>query len=216
MTSAWWTMRSIITRGDDLVSGRPGPELKAGWTSGSGRRVRSGRRRAGRTGSPRPARREVADLVDDDEAVSAQPDQFGGESTARWASLRRATQSVAVANRTRWLAGQLGDAESAWLSASCQCRAGQKQDHVAVSLPVRWPRRECVDRGPGGGLVSEVEVLDGLDRGHPCGRIRSWAPGAGGDLAFEHGGQVLLVGPAGVAGVVGQAGRGFREGCFPF
>ena len=44
---------------------------------------------------------------------------------------------------------------------------------------------------------------------NPAALMRSWAPEAlrADDLAFEHGGEVVLVGPAGVAGLVGQAGR---------
>ena len=34
---------------------------------------------------------------------------------------------------------------------------------------------------------------------------------ARGDFAFEHGGEVVLVGPAGVAGLVGQPGRRFGD-----
>jgi hypothetical protein len=34
---------------------------------------------------------------------------------------------------------------------------------------------------------------------------------AGGDFTVQDGGEVLLVGPAGVAGVVGEAGSGFGD-----
>ena len=45
---------------------------------------------------------EVADLVDDDQPVAAQPGQLGSSRPRSWASDSRVTQSVAVANRTRW------------------------------------------------------------------------------------------------------------------
>jgi len=62
-----------------------------------------------------------------------------------------------------------------------------------------------VDRGAGGGLLVEVEVLDRLDRGHLGGADPQPGAGgvAGGDFSLEDGGEVVLVGPAGVAGVVG-------------
>jgi hypothetical protein len=46
--------------------------------------------------------RYVADLVDDEQCVAAQPGQFGGEAAVLVGGLSRETQSTAVANRTRW------------------------------------------------------------------------------------------------------------------
>jgi hypothetical protein len=95
--------------------------------------------------------------------------------------------------------GQVGFAGARWA----------EQDHVAVLGQV-GPGGQRMDRAAGGGLVVEVEVLEGLDRGHPGGSDPQLGAGgvAGGDFTFQDGGQVLLVGPAGVAGVVGQAGGG--------
>jgi hypothetical protein len=45
--------------------------------------------------------RQVADFVDDDQPVAAEPGQLCGRRPRRWASVRRVTQSVAVANSTR-------------------------------------------------------------------------------------------------------------------
>ena len=101
--------------------------------------------------------------------------------------------------------GEVGLAGAGW----------SEQDDVAVLGQV-GAGGEGLDGGAGGGLVVEVEVVDGLDRGHPGGADPEPGAGgvAGGDLAFEDRGQVVLVGPAGVAGVVGQAGRGLRDpGC---
>ena len=59
----------------------------------------------------------------------------------------------------------------------------------------------------------EVEVVQGLDRTE-AGRAdpKSGAGGvAGGDLAFQDRGQVVLMGPPGVAGVVGQARGGLGD-----
>ena len=68
-----------------------------------------------------------------------------------------------------------------------------------------------------GGLGVEVEVLQRLDGGEPGGADPQLGAGgvAGADFAFEDGGEVVLVGPAGIAGLVGQPGGGFGDpGCF--
>ena len=64
-----------------------------------------------------------------------------------------------------------------------------------------------------GGLGVEVEVLDRLAGAEPGGADPQPGAGgvAGGDLAVQDGGEVLLVGPAGVAGVVGQPGGGLGD-----
>ncbi len=87
-----------------------------------------------------------------------------------------------------------------------------EEDDVAVLGQV-GPGGEGLDRGAGGGLVVEVEVVDRLGRGHLGGADTQPGAGgvAGGDLSLEDGGQVVLVGPAGVAGVVGQPGRGLGD-----
>jgi hypothetical protein len=59
-----------------------------------------------------------------------------------------------------------------------------------------------------GALVGEVEVLDGLDDREAGGTDAGVAAVdlAGTNLAFEAGGQELLVGPALVAGAGGEPG----------
>ena len=58
------------------------------------------------------------------------------------------------------------------------------------------------------GWASKSKSSRVLRAGNPAARMRSSAPEAlrADDLAFEHGGEVVLVGPAGVAGLVGQPG----------
>lgn len=67
-----------------------------------------------------------------------------------------------------------------------------------------------LDGGAGAGLVVKVEIVQGFHRGEARGADpQSGAGGvAGGDLTLEHRGQVVLVGPAGIAGMVGQPCRG--------
>ena len=75
------------------------------------------------------------------------------------------------------------------------------------------PEARARDLGADGGLGVEVEVLEGLAGGEPGGADPQLGAGgvAGGDLAFEDGGEVVLVGPAGVAGLVGQPGGGLGD-----
>ena len=63
------------------------------------------------------------------------------------------------------------------------------------------------------GWASKSKSSRVLRAGNPAARMRSWAPEAlrADDFAFEHGGEVVLVGPAGVAGLVGQPGGGFGD-----
>ncbi len=67
---------------------------------------------------------EVADLVDDDQPVAAQPGELLGSRPARWASVRRVTQSVAVANSTRCPC-RAAAIPARWRGGSSRCRAGR-------------------------------------------------------------------------------------------
>ncbi|MEI2714994.1 MAG: hypothetical protein V9G04_17310 [Nocardioides sp.] len=60
------------------------------------------------------------------------------------------------------------------------------------------PEVECGDLLAGGGLGVEVELLQGLDGGEPGGADAQPGAGgvAGGDLAVQDRGEVVLVGPA--------------------
>jgi hypothetical protein len=82
--------------------------------------------------------------------------------------------------------------------------------------------RASVRNAPGGergdllldaGLGVEVEVVQCLDCGEAGGADAQVGAGgvAGRDFAFEHRGQVVLMGPAGVAGLVGQPGGGLGD-----
>lgn len=64
-----------------------------------------------------------------------------------------------------------------------------------------------------GGLGVEVEVLHGLDRAEPGGLDpQLGARGvAGGDLTFEDRGEVVLEGPVGVPGLVGEPARSLDD-----
>lgn len=48
---------------------------------------------------------DVADFIDDDQPVAAQPDQFLAQPPARCTAWRLATQSMAIANRTELRVG---------------------------------------------------------------------------------------------------------------
>ncbi len=157
---------------------------------------------------------EVADLVDDDQPVAAQPGELLREPAARWASGRRVTQSVAVANRTRWpgwaalmprAGGEVGLAG-----------AGRAEQHDVAGFGEERAGGQVRDCVAEGGLGVPVEVLEGLAGREPGGADPQLGAGgvAGGDFAFEDRGEVVLVGPAGVAGLVGQPGGGFGDpGC---
>jgi hypothetical protein len=62
-------------------------------------------------------------------------------------------------------------------------------------------------------LVVPVEVVEGLAGREPGGADALLGPGrvAGGDFAFEHCGEVVLMGPAGVTGLVGEPGGGLDD-----
>ena len=155
--------------------------------------------------------RQVADLVDDDQPVAAQPGQFLREPAGRWASVSRVTQSVAVANRTRWPCRAAAIAERGREMGFAG--AGRAEQHDVAGLGEERAGGQGGDLLADGGLGVEVEVLEGLAGGEPGGPDPQLGAGgvAGGDFPLEHGGEVVLVGPAGVAGLVGQPGGGFGD-----
>ena len=89
--------------------------------------------------------------------------------------------------------------------------AGRAEQHDVAGLGQEPAGCQGGDLLTDGGLGVPVELLDGLACGEPGGADPQLGAGcvAGGDLAVEDRGEVLLVGPARVAGVVGQPG-----GCF--
>jgi hypothetical protein len=62
-------------------------------------------------------------------------------------------------------------------------------------------------------LVVPVEVVEGLGGGEPgpADALRCARRVAGGDFAFEHCGEVVLMGPTGITGLVGEPGGGFGD-----
>ena len=94
--------------------------------------------------------------------------------------------------------------------------AGRAEQHDVAGLGQERAGGERGDLLADGGLVVPVEVLEGLAGREPGGADPQLGAGgvAGGDFAFEDGGEVVLVGPAGVAGVVGEPGGGLGDpGC---
>ena len=89
--------------------------------------------------------------------------------------------------------------------------AGRAEQHDVAGLGEEPAGCQGGDLLAHGGLGVPVELLDRLPGGEPGGPDPQLGTGgvAGGDLTVEDRGEVLLVGPAGVAGVVGQPG-----GCF--
>ena len=82
-----------------------------------------------------------------------------------------------------------------------------EQDHV-LGFGQEHPGAQMRDEVPvRGGLVVEVELLQVLCAGEPRGLDPQGGPGgfAFGDFAGEDRGQVFLVGPAGVPGLVAEA-----------
>ena len=87
-----------------------------------------------------------------------------------------------------------------------------EQDDVA-GLGEEPARRECGDLLPHGWLGAPVELLDRLPRSEPRGPDPQLGAGgvAGCDLAVQHRGEVLLVGPSGVGGVICQSAGRFGD-----
>ena len=91
--------------------------------------------------------------------------------------------------------------------------AGRAEQHDVAGLGEERPGCERGDLLTDGGLVVPVEVVEGLDGAEPgpADPLRGAGRVAGRDFAFEHGGEVVLVGPAGIAGLVGEPGGGFGD-----
>ena len=122
-----------------------------------------------------------------------------------WASARRATHSAAVANATRWPAWQarMDRPMARWV---LPVPGGPRNTTLARSaMKSRVPR--CSDDVAfERALVVVVEVLEGLAGREPGGADAAFAAVvlAGGDFAFEAGGEELLMGPAVGAGPFGE------------
>lgn len=90
--------------------------------------------------------------------------------------------------------------------------AGRAEQYDVARFGEQPARRQRADLTADGGLGVEVEVVEGFGRGEPGGLDAGL--GAGGvarrDFSVEDGGEVVLVGPAGVAGLIGEAGGGPR------
>jgi hypothetical protein len=91
--------------------------------------------------------------------------------------------------------------------------AGRAEEHDVAGLGQERPGGERGDLLADGGLVVPVEVVEGFAGREPGPADALGGAGgvAGGDFAFEHGGEVVLVCPAGVAGLVGEPGGGFGD-----
>ena len=158
--------------------------------------------------------RYVADFVDDDQPVAAQLGPVlrrAGRVGVRLCS--RATQSMAVANRTRW--PELGGARGPEPVARCVLPVPGGPSRTTLLCfgrgTHRWPgARWCRGRRPG--WWSKLKSSSDFRPGNPAARMRGFGAGGfpGGDFPGQDRGEVFLVGPAGLAGLVGEPGC-----CFP-
>ena len=91
--------------------------------------------------------------------------------------------------------------------------AGRAEQHDVAGLGEERAGGERGDLLADGGLVVPVEVVEGLAGREPgpADALRGAGRVAGRDLAFEHGGEVVLMGPAGVAGLVGEPAGGLDD-----
>ena len=105
---------------------------------------------------------------------------------------------------------------------------GDAEGDRSVSFPGAWWAKEdhvagfgevvaCGQRGDvvaaDSGLVVEVELLEGFAGGEAGSADPQLCTGgvAGGDFSVEDGDQVVLVGPAGVSGLAGEADGGLTD-----
>jgi hypothetical protein len=91
--------------------------------------------------------------------------------------------------------------------------AGRAEQHHVACFGQEPTGCECGDLLPRGGLGVPVELLKRLSCWESGGTDPQLRTGcvAGGDFAVEHCSEVLLVGPARIAGVVGQPGSGLGD-----
>ena len=91
--------------------------------------------------------------------------------------------------------------------------AGRAEQHDVAGFGEEPAGGQGGDLLPDAGLGVEVELLDrlaGTEPGRPDPQLGAGCV-PGGDLPVEDRGEVLLMGPAGVAGMIGQPGGGFGD-----
>ena len=177
-TSAWWTTRSIIAAATawspktppQPLNGRLRGQDQRGVFVAAGDELEEQVRGVLLEG-------QVADLVDDDQPVAAQPGRArAGSRPARWASVSRVTHSVAVANRTRWpwWAAAMPRPVARWVlpvpggPSSTTLRASVRNPPEARAA-ICW-------RTAGWASQSNSSIV--FRAANPAARIRSWAPEA--------------------------------------
>ena len=158
--------------------------------------------------------RDVADLVDDQQRVAAEPDQLG-LAAGRRGGRRRAGRPIAaaVANSTRCPAWQARIASpiARWV---LPVPGGPRKTTFSLAVTKsRVPRWAIGVAFEAAGVV-EVELLQALAGREPGGADAALAAVGlpGGDLALQAGGQELLVGPGLGAGPLGQPGHRLAQG----
>ena len=145
--------------------------------------------------------RQVADLVDDEQAVALEAPSSSSRALRCWAASRRSTHCWAVANATRWPAWQalIASAIARWV---LPVPGGPKKQTLACSaIQASWARcRISGFSAPGWAVKSKSSSV--LWAGKAAWRMR--VAGAGGvareDLGLEQRLEELLVGPALLAG----------------
>ena len=154
---------------------------------------------------------QVADFVDDDQPVAAEPGELGGQP-AEAVGFGESGDPVDGGGEQDPVAVVGGDHAEPGGEVGL-AGAGRAEQHDVAGLGQERAGGERGDLLTDGGLVVPVEVVEGLAGREPgpADALRGAGCVAGGDFAFEHGGEVVLMGPAGVAGLVGEPGGGLGD-----
>ena len=137
---------------------------------------------------------------------------IGRDSSAQLALPRSSERCRSTPSDQRlepWRPGVNADYESH--SGSCRCRAGRSAPRCVFGQEPTGCG--CGDLLPHGGLGVPVELLKRFgcwESGGTDPQLRTGCV-SGGDFTVKHCSEVLLVGPARIAGVVGQPGSGLGD-----
>jgi len=149
---------------------------------------------------------QVADLVDDDQPVAAEPGELAGEPTEAVGVLETGDPVDRGGEQHPMPVMRCGHAEVGLAGA------GRTEEHDVAGHGEERSRRQRGNLLADSGLVVPVEVVD-VFAGREPGPTDALGTGgiASRDFAFEYGGEVVLVCPSGVAGLVGKPCSGASE-----
>jgi hypothetical protein len=154
---------------------------------------------------------QVADLVDDDQPVAAEPGELCWQP-ADAVGFGEAGDPVDRGGEQNAVAVMGGDDPEGGGEVGL-AGAGRAEQHDVAGLGQERPRGERGDLLAHGGLVVPVEVVEGLAGREPgpADALGGARRVAGGDFSFEHRGQVVLVRPTGVPGLISETGDGLGD-----